>query len=457
MSTSEQDQYLKDHLGVDLAKHRPTSPAGGGFVPDLEIPSAPKLVIDVNETVILKLKIRNWNQAPKGIKLSWGEGTSGDALVLDPEHHDGEGSIKVTGQAAGEGTVRAEVKVGEGDAGRTYRFGDTVFVVRGVPASDFVPDLDIPSAPRLLLGVGQSVPLKFKICNWGTLAKGTGFEWRISSVGDALKLTEDFKGGEATVTVTAAGTGKATVKAEVRIGSGAAAYRFADTVFEVKEASQVVDDPNSSADQGGVANDTNLEQDMGRLLDRWEAAAKDGVSEFTGRALEQRINDLTSGSAGDFLQSLLGNLVWAAACFVPGGGEVAFGISVVGIAIGAIPSIPSKVDKTFISDIQKAMIGQITAIHDHNNRALHNKAQALLKSEPGITRYHAMALFLKASFQNQYFSVDATLTTPPNVNADAIAATIEAQAQRELDKAIEAEMKRKVERNLQLLKHPRRV
>ena len=115
--------YLKDHVKLDLAKHRAAAaPDGGGFVPDLEIPSAPKLVIDVNETVILKLKIRNWNKAPKGIKLSWGESTSGDAVDIDSEHHDGEGSVKVTGLAAGEGTVRAEVRIGEGTAGRCYRF-----------------------------------------------------------------------------------------------------------------------------------------------------------------------------------------------------------------------------------------------------------------------------------------------------------------------------------------------
>jgi len=113
----------------------------------------------VNETVILKLKIRNWNQAPKGIKLSWGEGTSGDTLDIESEHRDGEGSVKVTGLAAGEGTVRAEVKIGEGTAVRSYRFADTVFTVRGVPASAFVPDLDTPWLTRRGWLVGRRIDL----------------------------------------------------------------------------------------------------------------------------------------------------------------------------------------------------------------------------------------------------------------------------------------------------------
>jgi hypothetical protein len=458
MSTPEQDKYLQEHFNVDLAKHRAAaasggavsvaSPTGGGFVPDLEIPSAPKLVIDVNETVILKLKISNWNRAPKGIKVSWGESTSGDAVDIESEHHDGEGSVKVTGLVAGEGTVRAEVKIGEGDAGRSYRFADTVFAVRGVPASAFVPDLEIPSAPRLLLGVGQSVPLKFKIRNWGALPKGTGIEWRLSANGDAVKLTDDSKGGEATVTVTAANTGEATVKAEVRIGSGGApSYRFADTVFVVKEASQVVDpdnpDPDSSPDQGGIASVTDLEQDMRTFLVEWKTAATDGVTEFITSALNQRINDLASGSTKNFLLSLLGNMIWAAACFASGG--TAFAISVVGVGIGAIPSVPSKVDETFIPDIQKAMIGQIDAIFDHENTALRTKAQALLKSEPGITRFHALALFVEASFQYKYISVDATFTTIPKLNAGAMTATYAALAKQELDKAIAADKKRKQE------------
>lgn len=425
------------------------SPGGGGWVPELEIPAAPKLVLDVNETVILKLKIRNWNQAPKGTKVSWGESTKGDALEIESEHHDGEGSVKVTGQVAGEGTLRAEVKIGAGNAGRSYRFADTVFVVRGVPANAFVPELEIPSAPRLLLGVGQSVPLKFKIRNWGAVPKGTAIEWRISSQGNTLKLEVESQGGDATVTVTAADMGEATVKAEVRIGSGTApGYRFADTVFAVKDASQVVDpdnpDPDSSPDQGGLANVTDLEQDMRLFLVQWKGAATDGVTEFITSALNQRINDLASGSTKKFLVTLLGNLVWAAAAFTTGGASVAIGV--IGVGIAAIPTVPSKVDETFIPEIQKAMIGQIDAIFDHENRALRNKAQALLKSQPGITRFHALAIFVEASFQNKYIAVDANLTTIPKLNAGAITETYAARAKQELDDAIAADKKAKQEK-----------
>jgi hypothetical protein len=153
MPTPAKDKNLK-LLNIDVAKYRAdaapldgggvvpkfgranAAPRGGGFVPELEIPWAPKNEINVNETVILTLKIRNWNQAPKGIKLSWGESISGDAVDIESEHHDGKGSIKVTGKAVGEGKIRAEVKIGEGDAGRSYSFADTEFVVRGGCASE---------------------------------------------------------------------------------------------------------------------------------------------------------------------------------------------------------------------------------------------------------------------------------------------------------------------------------
>ena len=493
MPTPAQDKYLKDLFNIDVAKYRGdvapldggggvvpkldhadaapldgggvvpkfdranAAPRGGGFVPELEIPWAPKNEINVNETVILTLKICNWNQAPKGIKLSWGESTSGDAVDIELEHHDGKGSIKVTGKAVGKGKIRAEVKIGEGDAGRSYSFADTEFVVRGgVPANAFVPDLDIPYAPRVLLGVGQSVPLKLKIRNWGTLAEGVVAIWGMGSDGDVVKLTmKDDKNGEATVTVTAASTGKTTVGAYVRIGlGGPPLHRFADTAFEVKQAVDPNDhDPDSSPDQGGVANVTDLEHDMRMFLLEWQHAATDGANQFATGALNQRINELSSGSAFAFLQSVVGALIWAGACFETGG--AAFAISLAGITIGAIPSAPAKVDEKFIPHILTAMTDQIDAIVKQEDSHLRSKAETLLKSEPGITRYHALALFVKASFQDKFVSIDATFTKIPQLNASAMTATYRDLAEHQLDRAIEDDKERRLEDMRKTLQIPR--
>src|SRR5580658_10320854 len=94
-------------------------------------------------------------------------------------------------------------------------------------------------------------------------------------------------------------------------------------------------------------------------------------------------------------------------------------------------------------------------IFQQNDGALRNKAQALLKSEPGITLYEALALFVEASFKNQYFSVDASGTSAPKLNLDAIAATIAAEAQKKLDEAIAAEKERRLEEMRKTLQIPR--
>jgi hypothetical protein len=133
---------------------------------------------------------------------------------------------------------------------------------------------------------------------------------------------------------------------------------------------------------------------------------------------------------------LLGNVVWAAACFATGG--TAFAISVVGIGIGALPAIPEK-SKSFIPDVQKLMEDYIDGIFDQLDHSLRNKAKALLKQYPDITRFHALNEFMTASFQPSYFKLNKRYTTIPVLSKAAIRDLYEREATEKLDEAIKAE------------------
>jgi hypothetical protein len=236
MSTPEQDQYLHEQFGVDVAKHRATpvpgsavsraSPAGDSLVPVLEIPSVPRVMLGVGESVPLKFRIQNYSDLPKWAHIDWWVNPDGDsrAVNLSEKFNGGEATVTVTAVHAGKATIQAAVKFGTDVATETYRFEDTVFVVK---ADSFVPVLEIPSVPRVMLGVGESLPLKFRIQNHGDLPKGTNIDWWVNPDGRAVNLSgQKFNGGEATVTVTAAHAGKATIQAAVKVRSDDAAVDY---------------------------------------------------------------------------------------------------------------------------------------------------------------------------------------------------------------------------------------
>jgi hypothetical protein len=64
------------------------------------------------------------------------------------------------------------------------------------------------------------------------------------------------------------------------------------------------------------------------------------VQNFVNAELEAKIDEVRSSgvTASSFLVSLAGNIVWAGACFATGG--AAFGVSLAGIAIAALGSLP---------------------------------------------------------------------------------------------------------------------
>ena len=150
------------------------------------------------------------------------------------------------------------------------------------------------------------------------------------------------------------------------------------------------------SDQGGPADDTNLEQDMRGILGQWQWAAGKGVDQFVTQQLSARLDALESGDWKSFFTSLVGNTIWASVAFNPAG-WLAFGISMTGVAVASAPTVPSK-SESAIPVIQAAMNGYINSVYDQLDPTLRKRAQELIKAHPGIRRYPALAEFLRASF-----------------------------------------------------------
>ena len=91
---------------------------------------------------------------------------------------------------------------------------------------------------------------------------------------------------------------------------------------------------------GGVADVTNLEQDMRDVLSDWREAAIQGANLFATTALSNRIDALESGNWKSFITALIGNTIWAAAAFTPVGAAVkAFAVSMTGVIVASSPTV----------------------------------------------------------------------------------------------------------------------
>lgn len=200
-------------------------------------------------------------------------------------------------------------------------------------------------------------------------------------------------------------------------------------------------------DGGGTADDVgDLERDLRDLLQNWSDAAIDGVSLFTTTVLSKRIDDLESGSWTSFFASLIGNMMWAAAAFAPTGAAVlAFRISVTGIGVAALPTIPS-VSKSTIPELQKMMQEYVYNLYNECDRQLNDKASNLVASHPGIGRYRAIAIFVKGSFRPEFSNVDEKYATIPTLIKASIRDAYFNYAEAEFDRLVasqKAENKRR--------------
>jgi hypothetical protein len=171
--------------------------------------------------------------------------------------------------------------------------------------------------------------------------------------------------------------------------------------------------------EGGYADLTNLEQDMGRTVDEWYQAATDGVFSFVDDELAYQLDELSPSGWHSFLTTLLGNTIWAAAAFAPHA-RAAFAVSMIGIAIGSMPSIPKQKEESAIKQVRDSSLDYLEGIKDQIDKGLRTKAARLLIENPGISRYRALSQFVQASFKRGTFEVDPEFKARPNLDLSAI-------------------------------------
>lgn len=91
----------------------------------------------------------------------------------------------------------------------------------------------------------------------------------------------------------------------------------------------------------------------------------------------------------------------------------------VAILIQTVPVIPSEVQST-VPEIHEQMINYMQSIYDQLNKQLRNRSQFLIESNPGITRYRALSIFVQQSFKAELYSFDPNYRAPPTLKKQVI-------------------------------------
>jgi hypothetical protein len=172
-------------------------------------------------------------------------------------------------------------------------------------------------------------------------------------------------------------------------------------------------------DQGGVADITDLEQDMRVILVNWNQAAITGVTLFATNELSKQLDSMQSGNWKNYWISLLGNTIWAGTVFMSAGSGSIFGVSMIGIVVAASPSVPSA-QQSSLPDVQEQMVNYMQSIYDQLDPQLRTTAARLIANNPGITRYSALNLFVQNSFKPGMYHLDPESRWPPTLNKQAI-------------------------------------
>lgn len=154
------------------------------------------------------------------------------------------------------------------------------------------------------------------------------------------------------------------------------------------------------------------------ILREWKSECQEGVNDFVHAELAAAIDRLGSGSWPGFLTSLLGNTIWAGTAFFPGAAPTAlFGMSMLGIAVSAIPSIPSASSEganlIVISDLLKNYFGNVfNQLMDRANPGV----RAYLRSHGSSTGNQALIDYLRETFRASNIDITGT----PNINGNAV-------------------------------------
>jgi hypothetical protein len=175
--------------------------------------------------------------------------------------------------------------------------------------------------------------------------------------------------------------------------------------------------------EGGAATDTELAQEIRRVMDNWLSHARTGVSQFVTADLSARITSLESGSWRTFLQTMVGGTVWCASAFL--GPEapalLSFGVQMVGMAIQGLTTLPQQ------SNAADALLAVETMFHRYlEDGHKHGVAQAagiasrILADSPGMTMYRALARMMTATFKPTMLSIPGDFATIPQLDATAV-------------------------------------
>lgn len=142
---------------------------------------------------------------------------------------------------------------------------------------------------------------------------------------------------------------------------------------------------------------------MDDVISSWKEESRWGVQNFVNAELEGKIDEVRSSglSAGSFLMSLTGNILWAAACFTTGG--AAFGISLLGIAIAAAGSPPGDkklADKGAISAMAEQVQGYLDTFESGLKEDAAKKVHDLVLFNQELDQVALLERFLTSSFDS---------------------------------------------------------
>jgi hypothetical protein len=168
--------------------------------------------------------------------------------------------------------------------------------------------------------------------------------------------------------------------------------------------------PPSQVGQGPNPSPTSLPASTGNLrpllegrLEAWKRAAETGVENFADAELLRQIEESKSFDPEAFLTALVGNVIWAAACFTPVGmAATAFAISLGGIAIAAIPSMPKSRAASPLMQIKTGMQGQLDQVHRGGLQQVASLTDKIVASKPGIDVEEALEIFMLSNFPKQF-------------------------------------------------------
>lgn len=183
---------------------------------------------------------------------------------------------------------------------------------------------------------------------------------------------------------------------------------------------------NKLAPPGPTATADNLRPLVEIRIENWRRAAGEGKQAFVNSDLSSLIADQSLDTTA-FLSALIGNVVWAAACFTTGG--AAFAISLAGIGIGAAGAGGTiKPRDTSLESVDKEMNGYLNAVRDHLLGQVTPSCSKVVEENPDFGVNQALGMIMNASLKSGFL---AALENPPwmsEINDGAVSASIQQTA-----------------------------